>query len=265
MTAVATIVFAHANGFPAGVYRQLFEAWRAAGWTVRAPDRFGHDPRFPVTSNWPHLRDELLQCIHDSGAAPVVLVGHSMGGYLCLLAASRRPLLVRAIVLLDSPLVGGWRARLLQFGKATGLGDRFSPAQVSQRRRQHWPSRAAALAHFAAKPAFARWAPGVLQDYVDCGLERDGRGFRLAFDRGVETAIYRSLPHHLPGLLRRHPLRCPVAFVAGAQSVEVRRAGLGATRALVGERFETIEGGHLFPMEQPEQTSSVVLRAVSGM
>ena len=47
------IVFAHANGFPAGTYRALFEQWRAAGRTVHALDRFGHDPRFPVSSNWP--------------------------------------------------------------------------------------------------------------------------------------------------------------------------------------------------------------------
>ena len=31
-----TLVFSHANGFPAGTYRVLFEAWRAAGWRVVA-------------------------------------------------------------------------------------------------------------------------------------------------------------------------------------------------------------------------------------
>ena len=41
-----TIVFSHANGFPAGTYRQLFEAWRAAGFTVHAVEKFGHDPRW---------------------------------------------------------------------------------------------------------------------------------------------------------------------------------------------------------------------------
>ena len=40
-----TLVFSHANGFPAGTYRVLFEQWRAAGWHVLAPEKFGHDPR----------------------------------------------------------------------------------------------------------------------------------------------------------------------------------------------------------------------------
>ena len=30
-----TLVFAHANGFPAGTYRQLFDAWRAAVYLLR--------------------------------------------------------------------------------------------------------------------------------------------------------------------------------------------------------------------------------------
>ena len=46
-----TIVFSHANGFPAGTYRTLFEAWRAAGYAVHAVEKYGHDPRWPVTNN----------------------------------------------------------------------------------------------------------------------------------------------------------------------------------------------------------------------
>ena len=58
--ALGSIVFSHANGFPAGTYRVLFESWRAAGWRVLALPRIGHDPNYPVSGNWPHLRDELL-------------------------------------------------------------------------------------------------------------------------------------------------------------------------------------------------------------
>ena len=43
------LVFSHANGFPAGTYRQLFEFWRDAGWRVVALDQFGHDEHFPVS------------------------------------------------------------------------------------------------------------------------------------------------------------------------------------------------------------------------
>ena len=275
-----TIVFVHANGFPAGTYRLLFEAWRHAGWRVAAIDRLGHDPALPVTSNWPHLRDELLRFIQSSGAggraAAVHLVGHSLGGYVSLAAASRRPELVRSLVLLDAPLVGGWRAAGVRLLKATGLMGHYGPGRVSQARRDTWPSAADAFRHFASKPVFARWDQRVLHDYVATGTEPDpshppdeggtrrggGPAVRLSFRPEVETRIYNTLPHQLDALVKRHPLRCGVSFIGGTRSNEVRQAGMAATRRLVQDRIEWIAGGHLFPMERPDETAAAVLRAL---
>lgn len=275
---VDTLVFSHGNGFPGGTYRALFGPWREAGWQVDAVDRYGHDPRFPVSSNWPRLRDQLIDHIETLQAArpgaerrPVVLVGHSLGGFLSLKVAAQRPDLVRALVLLDSPLLTGWRAHSVQVAKATRLISRVSPGKVSSRRRQHWPSAQACFEHFAAKHTFARWAPGVLQDYIDAGTEPapagdpHGPGVVLRFDRRIETRIYDTLPHQFAALLRRHPVRCPAAFIAGTQSVEVRQVGLSATRALVHERLRWIEGSHLYPMERPLETAQTVLELLREM
>ncbi len=250
----APIVFSHANGFPAGTYRVLFEAWRAAGHRVLAIERFGHDPQWPVTSNWPHLREQLLHFIAtEAPGQRVHLVGHSLGGFLSLLAASRKPAI----------------AHSLHVAKLTRLVQKVSPARVSGRRRWQWPSAEAAHAHFAAKANFARWAPEVLHDYIRAGTEADEAArhdpatpaaVRLAFHREVETKIYNTLPHHLARVLKRHPPQCPAAFVGGTQSEEVHQVGLAATRALVGERFEWVEGSHLFPMEKPAEAAAAVLR-----
>jgi pimeloyl-ACP methyl ester carboxylesterase len=263
--AARTLVFSHANGFPAGTYRVLFERWRAAGWQVHALEKFGHDPRYPVTSNWPRLRDQLIDFIAAEAGGPAFLVGHSLGGMLSLLAACKRPELARGVVMLDSPVVAGWRGHSVQVAKATGLMPRVSPGKVSRKRRHEWPSRQAVLEHYAAKSKFARWDPQVLADYVACGTEEvDGRA-RLAFRREVETRIYDTLPHHLSTVLRRHPPHCPVAFLAGTRSAEIRQAGLAATRALAKERFAWIEGTHLYPMERPDATADEVLRMLATM
>lgn len=244
----------------------LFEAWRAAGHRVLAIERYGHDPAHPVTSNWPHLRDQLLQFIEtESPGQPVHLVGHSLGGFLSLLAACRKPALAKSLVMIDSPVLTGWKAHSVQVMKAARLIHKVSPARVSVKRRWQWPSAEAAYAHFAAKHNFARWAPEVLRDYIACGMEPDPDaaqpgGVRLAFRREIETRIYNTLPHHMGRVLHRHPPRCPVAFLAGTQSVEVRQVGLAATRALVHERLEWLEGSHLFPMEKPETTADAVQR-----
>ncbi|MEK8029867.1 alpha/beta hydrolase [Ideonella sp. DXS29W] len=253
------IVFSHANGFPAGTYRLLFEHWQRAGHAVHALPRFGHDPRYPVTSNWRGLRDQLIDFIDAEVGGPAILVGHSLGGLLSLLAACKRPDLAARLVMLDSPVVTGWRAHSIHALKRTGLMPRVSPGKVSRRRRDQWPDRTAVLAHFKAKTAFARWDDRVLADYVACGFEERQGHVELAFHRMVETRIYDTLPHHLGGLLKRHPPRCPVAFLAGTESVEARQGGLAAAQSLAKERFRWMEGSHLYPMERPDDTAAAVL------
>jgi pimeloyl-ACP methyl ester carboxylesterase len=264
-TARSSIVFSHANGFPAGTYRQLFEAWRAAGFTVHAIEKYGHDPRFPVSGNWPHLRAQLIEFIEREVGGSAWLVGHSLGGYLSLMAASRRPDLACGLVMLDSPVVSGWKARVLQLGKATGISRRFTPGHISHRRRQQWRDADAAFEHFAAKPAFARWAPGVLRDYIDSGTENDADTHRLSFHRDIETAIYDTVPHHLDRLLRAHPLQCRMAFVRGTESNEVRLAGMRATERLARGHVVEIEGSHLFPFERPLETAIAVSNLIESM
>ncbi len=263
---MSTLVFSHANSFPAGCYRVLFEHWRAAGWRVEALDRFGHDPRFPVTGDWRRLRDQLLHFI-DSDVKPdgqIALVGHSLGGMLSLMAACRRPELVSGLVMLDSPLIAGLRAAGVAVAKTTGLMHRYLPSRIARERRQSWPNREAVRAHFAAKKAFARWDPRVLDDYVAAGFEDAEGQVRLRFHREVEAQIYRTLPHHLPQLLRLRPPHCPVGFVGGTESVELRQAGMAASRALAGERWRWMAGSHLYPFEQPEATAALVLELLAS-
>lgn len=254
-----TLVFSHANGFPSGTYRQLFEHWRAAGYRVLALDKIGHDASFPVSVNWPHLRDQLLRLIDAHTDRPVWLVGHSLGGYLSVLAAARRPGLALGVVMLDSPILPPMLGRAVQLAQFTGLGKRYSPGAISRRRRQDWPDAEAALRHFAGKPAFARWAPGVLQDYVDSVMVPVDAGVRLGFEREIETRIYDTLPNHIARLLRRRPLACPLAFIGGTESVEVKRVGMHATTRIANGRVSWLPGSHLFPFERPRETATAVL------
>jgi pimeloyl-ACP methyl ester carboxylesterase len=260
-----TIVFSHANGFPAGTYRVLFEAWRAAGYTVKAIERIGHDPLYPVASNWRALRDQLIAFMVAEVQGPAILVGHSLGGLLSLLAACKRPDLAAGLVMLDSPVVTGWRAHSLQVFKRTGLLGKVSPGKVSQRRRHQWPDREAVYAHFKPKAAFARWDDRVLRDYVATGFDEVNGQIELGFRREVETRIYNTLPHHLGALLRKHPPTCPVAFIAGTQSAEMRQGGVAGAKQLARERYVTLEGSHLYPMERPDDTARQVLALMASM
>lgn len=277
---MSLIVFSHANSFPASTYGVLFKSLRARGFSVRAVERFGHDPRYPVTSNWPHLVQQLADFAapeierHGQGAW---LVGHSLGGFLSLMCAARHPRLgghpVKGVLLIDSPVLGGWRARALELAKRTQLVGSISPGKVSRKRRNAWPDARAAFDHFAHKKAFARWDPQVLRDYIAQGTqdETTPQGTRrvLSFDREVETAIYNTLPHNLDRLLRRHPLACPAAFIGGTDSMEMKQVGMSMTHKLVGkdhpERLRMVEGSHLFPMERPQETAAAIEAALKAL
>lgn len=255
------IVFSHGNGFPAGTYRRLLDDLRQRGFRVSAVEKYGHDPRYPVTSNWPQLVQQLADFASDEqerNGESAFLVGHSLGGFLSLMAAARHPELALGVLLIDSPILGGWRAASVGVVKRTQLIGAISPGAISRKRRDNWPDADAAYEHFRQKKAFAHWQPEVLRDYVEHGMHTEDGKRVLSFKREVETAIYNTLPHHLDSLLKRHPLKCPVAFIGGRHSVEMRQVGMAMTEKVSKGRIMMLDGSHLFPMEQPIATAAAI-------
>jgi pimeloyl-ACP methyl ester carboxylesterase len=255
--------FAPGNSFPAETYR-IFLTYLARHYEIGALPLHAHNPAYPVRNGWQALARELEDELDARYGRPVVLVGHSMGGMLSLMVAKTRPGMVRAVVLLDSPVVAGWRALLLKFAKSVGLDKAASPARFSEKRRNLWPDKETAYQHYASRKVFAAWSPEVLRDYVEHGLVPHPQGVTLRFARETETAVYRSLPHHIGRLVRRD-FPVPVGFIGGADSAECRQAGLHATRQLVGPHFRLLPGSHLFPMEAPAPAAKAVHQMIEAL
>ena len=265
---MSQIVFSHANSFPASTYKVLFKSLRSRGYTVKAVEKFGHDPRYPVSNNWPRVVQQLVDYVQplvEKTGEPAWLVGHSLGGFLSLMAAARQPQLARGVLLIDSPILGGWRSTALGVMKTTQLVGSISPGAVSRKRRDNWPSVEDAFAHFRHKKAFAKWDEQVLWDYVTHGtLEQDGKRV-LAFERDIETAFYNTLPDNLDRLLSRHPVKVPVAFIGGRDSVEMKQVGMAMTEQVTKGRTMMLDGSHLFPMEKPLATAAAIEAALRNM
>jgi pimeloyl-ACP methyl ester carboxylesterase len=221
------------------------------GWI----DAIGTDPRYPVTDGWPHLVEQLVDVLErEHRGTPVFGVGHSLGGYLTFMAAVARPELFRAIVLLDAPVIGAVRGRVLAATKRLGIVDRVTPAGATRERRSAWPGAEEAKAHFRSRRLYRHFSDECLDDYVRHGLvEREG-GLRLRIDPSIETAIYRTIPHDMGRYLRG--LRTPAGFVGGARSEVVRRVGLATVRGKFVLR--RVPGGHLFPFEHPHEAADAV-------
>jgi pimeloyl-ACP methyl ester carboxylesterase len=266
------VLFFHGNSFPASTYNVMLNELRRRGLQVHALEKIGHNPAFPVSSNWPHLVEEVnafAQPLVDAHTGPVVLVGHSLGGILSLMLAAQYPHLAHAVVMVDAPAVAGWQANLLHLSKKLSFTAKYSPGAVSHKRRNQWGSLDEVRQHFASKKNFARWQAQVLEDYITHGTQEvmvQGQVCReLSFSREIETQIYNTVPHHLEALIKRHPLKCPVSLVAARHSREIKIAGIEFSKRITKGRITTIDGTHLVPMESPLATAAAVEAAILNM
>ncbi|QJQ95349.1 MULTISPECIES: alpha/beta fold hydrolase [Halomonadaceae] len=255
------LVFAHANGFTGASYRS-FLAPLQSRFEVMPLERLGHHPDYPVSHNWQHLQEELLEQL-EACEKPVIGVGHSMGGVLMAMAAQAAPQRFRCVVLLDPPLMLGLDAWAMKLAKRFGFADRVTPAGRTRGRRATWTSHEAMGDYLRRRGLFRRFTDEALRDYVEGGTQTlaDGR-VQLIFDPRIEVEIFRHLPDHLHGLPAR--LEVPLALLAGAES-DLITARRRQRLQRHGVRVEVVPGGHMFPMEYPDSARQTLLTTLDAL
>ncbi|UTW46803.1 alpha/beta fold hydrolase [Bacterioplanoides sp. SCSIO 12839] len=258
--------FSHANGFPAGSYQAIFERL-SVHYDVRTIDRLGHNPQYPVTNNWRELAKELTHHFEQNYRQPVIAVGHSLGGVLSYMVAQQRPDLVKALIMLDSPILTPMQSVGFGVMKRLGLSDYFTPAARTEGRRSHWESVDDALAYFSGKTLMKNFDPRCLKDYVSAGTEminpdRPEDGIRLRFDPDTEIKIYRTIPHDIRC---DAPLNMPTAVIGGRQSNVFLPINGARMQSRVGMKVKWVPGGHLFPFEHPTHTADHIHHLLSEM
>ena len=102
------LLFLHANGYPAGVYRRFLEPL-AGRRALHAIEALGADAQHGPGRGWRRLHAQVCSVIERLPEGPLDLVGHSMGGWLAAMAAARQRGRPVRVVLIDSPMVLGWR------------------------------------------------------------------------------------------------------------------------------------------------------------
>ena len=186
----------------------------------------------------PHSIDELAEdvaaLVETLGTGPVVMIGLSVGGCIAQALASRRPDLVRALVLSNSAAKmgtpDGWQARInaVRAGGTAAIAD-----QVMER----WFAPA-----FRATPAQAAWRNMLART--------SAQGY-------AETCRVLA---ELDLTARTARLRLPVQVIAGEEDGAASPDLVAATAALIpGARFDIIPGaGHLPCVETPEAWAALV-------
>lgn len=251
------IHFAHANSFPASTYRKMLDRLREHH-EVGFMDTIGHNPAFPVTDCWPHLVDEAIEYIEQNYSVPIVAIGHSLGGFVMFYASIKRPDLFRALIILDSPLMGPRRSAGIWLAKKLGFIQRVTPGGNSLKRRDNWVDVEMVRDYYARKSLFTRFDPECLADYAEYGtVATESGGRRLKFRPVVEHEIYSTLPHDFPRYKGR--LTVPALFVAGTTSDVLTRHDIDWMKRNFAIEVAYQEGSHLFPLERPLETAGLLL------
>ena len=241
------LLFAHGNGFPALCYKQLLTALQTR-YDCTSIDRIGHNPLFPVTENWHYLVDELLhhtqqQNFLKKNTAPMIAVGHSLGGVLALLAAHEQPELFKVVVMIDSPILNHIKSKIILTAKNLGFIDHITPARSTRHRRQFWQNQDELYRYLKEKALFSTFTEACLQDFMSFGVEQVSQGYRLRFDPQIEYSIYRTLPHHLPYDLKE--LKVPVILIYGDHSAVISRFDVHYMRHRYNMRCIKMKGTHM--------------------
>ena len=253
--------FYHANGFPFRTYTEfvteLAADFQVIGLAHRATWKNIGLPS--SKTGWMSYADDLIDFLDASGRHPVIGVGHSLGAIGTLLAASKRPDLFRALVLIEPIL----------FSTAFLLAARSMPFRVRRlfplvrktlERREHWESVQSFVQFHRGKRLFSRLSGTVLDDYGAHGLvpDPDG-GLRLAFPRIWEAHVF-STPPHVWGHLKS--LRMPVLGIRAAASDLIPAASWDKWRRLrKQDECVVLPGiGHMAPLEAPRKTADIILK-----
>jgi pimeloyl-ACP methyl ester carboxylesterase len=269
-----TFLCLHGLGGSAVNFRAVAPLLRSRARVV-APDLLGHGRTYAgrvgssgaVEANL----DLIARVVDEVVGAPVVLVGHSLGGILALLHTMRVPSDVQGLVLLDPPVPGrsrwsrDWKLTAkLAFLRAPGVG-----GLVARQLERLTPEALVARQLADATPHVERIPSGVVDASVaEVVARRAGADARAAQDLQwaaiLETIALLARPR--AWRQRLAAIRTPVLWLLGEDDPKAPYDDvLALARSRPDWLLETRPGvGHLPHLEDPDWTADRVLAWVEG-
>jgi 2-(acetamidomethylene)succinate hydrolase len=189
--------------------------------------------------------DDLLALIEALGEGPAVVVGHSLGARNAVVAATRRPDLIRSVIAVDfTPYIETDVLDSLE-SRVNG-GDRLfhSTDAIEAYLHDRYPRMPADAVKRRAKHAYRAVAAG----------------FRPLADPAAMAATAKGLREDLESAFRS--IDRPVLVVRGAESKLVSEAALARTRALRPDMPALVveNTDHYVPEEDPDTVASAIVR-----
>ena len=249
------IVCLHSNASTSGQWSALMEGL-ADRYHVLAADSFGAGQ----SPDWPPrdgvgLREEaaLIEPVLERAGTPLILVGHSYGAAVALIAALRRPARIRALALYEPTLFALVDAESAPPNDADGIRDAVAQAA----RALDAGDADAAAAHFIDYWMGAgswRETPAKRKPAIAASMRHVRRWARALLGEPTPLDAFRSLD-------------VPVLYMVGRRSTP---AALAVARLLCGalprvERIDFEEAGHMGPVTHAAAVNAAIARFADGL
>jgi len=215
---------------------------------------------YPLDKDLNNLADELITSIEKEFIQPVIGIGHSTGGVVTVLAASKRPELFKKIIVLDPVLFSKRKRYLIWLFQKIGFTDWMKITKQAINRRTHFSDLNKVRSIYRQKPLFKRFHHKCFDDYLKHGFIQSDDGVELAFSSKVEADIFRYPQIKVPPNLDK----LTGVLVYGKYSDTFWKSDVNWWRKHFSN-FEIVsfEGRHLFPFEKPKETAKLINKYLS--
>ncbi|MBN1548717.1 MAG: alpha/beta hydrolase [Syntrophaceae bacterium] len=250
-----TLVLLHATGFNPWMWHPI--ARELAGrFRIIAPFFCDHRNTDPYRGGlgWNILAADLAGLCRNLDIQKPFLIGHSMGGGVCVLAHDLIPDLAGKMILVEPILLPESR-----YHKPLALED-YPLARQAIRRKNRWQTIEEAETYLLSKPLFHDWDREMLDLYLQYGMTVDADGsLQLACSPRGEAAIFMGSVAENPWpLLPR--IGCPVLILEGEKSESRTFLDLKKAAGLFSNgEYRLVPGvGHLMTMEKPRLMIDII-------
>jgi pimeloyl-ACP methyl ester carboxylesterase len=255
----------HANGMCAATW-QLVAEQLADTYHVFAIDARGHGdssaPAELTAYTWNNFCSDLAQVakaiLRQTGKRSIALgAGSSFGGITTCLTAARNPDLFDQVIMLDPPLHPDDATRERLSIEPSVQTQREGIVEQTLKRQAVWPDRQTAGSKWRTRPAFVNWTDEAFELYLQHALKDDGNQVVLKCRPEVEATVF-SITPGLPFLELTQSLKTPVVLVHAREGFFPRALFEAIAREMPDTDFCDLEGGHMLPMESPDQVAALL-------
>jgi pimeloyl-ACP methyl ester carboxylesterase len=235
------LVFLHGLGGGHHSWDRQLPYFSARGYAAHAWDQpgYGHSPSVEPY-DFEQVTAALKRLIDSLGGEPVILVGHSMGGFVAQEACARFPRAIKALALgFTSPSFGGGSEEFVRQFIAARVGPLDEGKSMQEIAAMLMP----AMRGPVSDPKGLAHAQGIMSE--------------------ISPETYRKAVRLLTTFDRKNELQSiavPTLLVAGSDDKTAPPTVMGKmAKAIPGAEFVVLKGcGHLGPMDQPEEFNAVL-------